>query len=410
MESAPLFRPRARSRCGSTRTTTSTWVADRRTSCALQASLAVEHGFDGVMTSEHHGGFHGYLPNPLQAAGWCLEAMTGGWAAPCPLLLPLPPALVAERRSAWLAACFPGRVGHRRGVGRAALRLPDHARARWTGLAARAFTGRVSRSWGRDARRHPAAGKLADDPAIAVCREAPGARPQRGYGLHRGATCCFALGAGLLFDSLSTPERCGELIDVYREAGGTGPCVMDPAPAGSANRPASGWTTSSTCTAATPVPWPSSTGAVTSSLTPDAGAGDRRGWSRPCTARATCATCVCTCPGVDPAAARAQIRPAGRRRCCPASVRQHPRTVMSRRIHRFEDAEWHVPVAPGPIPTRRPPPDRRRRPTAARAGRRRLLHPGGAHAASPSWRRCTRTTTARCSWCWRGRATSTVSR
>ena len=50
-----------------------------------QASLAVEHGFDGVMTSEHHGGFHGYLPNPLQAAGWCLEAMTGGWAAPCPL-------------------------------------------------------------------------------------------------------------------------------------------------------------------------------------------------------------------------------------------------------------------------------------------------------------------------------------
>jgi len=76
-----------------------------------QASLAVQHGFDGVMTSEHHGGFHGYLPNPLQAAGWCLEAMPGGWAAPCPLLLPLrPPALVAEE-IAWLAARFPGRVG-----------------------------------------------------------------------------------------------------------------------------------------------------------------------------------------------------------------------------------------------------------------------------------------------------------
>ena len=76
-----------------------------------QAALAAEHGFDGVMTSEHHGGFHGYLPNPLQAAGWCLEAMDHGWAAPCPLLLPLrPPALVAEE-IAWLAARFPGRVG-----------------------------------------------------------------------------------------------------------------------------------------------------------------------------------------------------------------------------------------------------------------------------------------------------------
>src|SRR5437870_11136035 len=77
----------------------------------VQAALACTHGFDGVMTSEHHGGFHGYLPNPLQAAGWCLEAMNAGWAAPAPLLLPLrPPALVAEE-IAWLAARFPGRVG-----------------------------------------------------------------------------------------------------------------------------------------------------------------------------------------------------------------------------------------------------------------------------------------------------------
>ena len=62
-----------------------------------QAALAAASGFDGVMTSEHHGGFAGYLPNPLQAAGWCLEEMATGWAAPCPLLLPLrPAALVAE--------------------------------------------------------------------------------------------------------------------------------------------------------------------------------------------------------------------------------------------------------------------------------------------------------------------------
>ena len=76
-----------------------------------QAALAAQHGFDGVMTAEHHGGFAGYLPNPLQVAGWCLETMSTGWAAPCPLLLPLrPPAMVAEE-IAWLAARFPGRVG-----------------------------------------------------------------------------------------------------------------------------------------------------------------------------------------------------------------------------------------------------------------------------------------------------------
>ena len=61
-----------------------------------QAALAVECGFDGVMTSEHHNGFAGYLPNPLQVAGWCLDVMSSGWAAACPLLLPLRPvALVA---------------------------------------------------------------------------------------------------------------------------------------------------------------------------------------------------------------------------------------------------------------------------------------------------------------------------
>src|SRR3954466_1446166 len=76
-----------------------------------QAALAVEHGFDGVMTSEHHGGFPGYLPNPLQLAGFLLDAMTTGWAAPCPLLLPLRPAALVVEETAWLAARFPGRVG-----------------------------------------------------------------------------------------------------------------------------------------------------------------------------------------------------------------------------------------------------------------------------------------------------------
>src|SRR3954451_24207002 len=76
-----------------------------------QARLAVEHGFDGVMTSEHHGGFPGYLPNPVQLAGFLLDAMSGGWAAPCPVLLPLRPTALVAEEIAWLAARYPGRVG-----------------------------------------------------------------------------------------------------------------------------------------------------------------------------------------------------------------------------------------------------------------------------------------------------------
>src|SRR3954466_14718225 len=76
-----------------------------------QAALAVAHHFDGVMTSEHHAGFPGYLPNPLQLAGFLLDAMPDGWAAPCPLLLPLRPVALVAEETAWLAARFPGRVG-----------------------------------------------------------------------------------------------------------------------------------------------------------------------------------------------------------------------------------------------------------------------------------------------------------
>jgi alkanesulfonate monooxygenase SsuD/methylene tetrahydromethanopterin reductase-like flavin-dependent oxidoreductase (luciferase family) len=186
-----------------------------------QASSAVQHGFDGVMTSEHHGGFHGYLPNPLQAAGWCLEAMAEGWAAPCPLLLPLrPPALVAEE-IAWLAARFPGRVG----IGVASGALPDDfeiMHAPMDDLAARFTAGFEELAGMLDG---SAPGKLADDPAIAACRgqPVPVLSAAMGFTAVRRAA---RLGAGLLFDSLSTPERCRDLIDAYRETGGTGPCVM----------------------------------------------------------------------------------------------------------------------------------------------------------------------------------------
>lgn len=186
-----------------------------------QAALAAEHGFDGVMTSEHHGGFAGYLPNPLQAAGWCLEAMADGWAAPCPLLLLLrPPALVAEE-VAWLAARFPGRVG----VGVAAGALPADFEIMGTtmdDLGAR-FTAALEALVGVLAGRAP--GALADDPAVKAC----GAQPVPVVSAAMGVTAvrrAARLGIGILFDSLSTPERCRELSDAYRGAGGTGPCIL----------------------------------------------------------------------------------------------------------------------------------------------------------------------------------------
>jgi alkanesulfonate monooxygenase SsuD/methylene tetrahydromethanopterin reductase-like flavin-dependent oxidoreductase (luciferase family) len=187
----------------------------------MQASLAVQHGFDGVMTSEHHGGFHGYLPNPLQAAGWCLEAMPRGWAAPCPLLLPLrPPALVAEE-IAWLAARFPGRVG----IGVASGALPEDfeiMHAPMDDLAAR-FTAGFEELAGMLDGSDPRG--LGDDPAIQACRAhpVPVLSAAMGFTAVRRAA---RLRAGLLFDSLSTPERCRELTDAYRDAGGTAPCVM----------------------------------------------------------------------------------------------------------------------------------------------------------------------------------------
>jgi alkanesulfonate monooxygenase SsuD/methylene tetrahydromethanopterin reductase-like flavin-dependent oxidoreductase (luciferase family) len=186
-----------------------------------QAALASAHGFDGVMTSEHHAGFHGYLPNPLQAAGWCLEAMPSGWAAPSPLLLPLrPPALVAEE-VAWLAARFPGRVGI--GVASGALQ-DDFAVMGLTmhHLAAR-FTEGLEALVGMLSGTNP--GALAEDPAIKACIEHPIPLVSAAMGF-TAVRRAAVLGVGILFDSLSLVERCRELSDAYREAGGTGTVIL----------------------------------------------------------------------------------------------------------------------------------------------------------------------------------------
>jgi alkanesulfonate monooxygenase SsuD/methylene tetrahydromethanopterin reductase-like flavin-dependent oxidoreductase (luciferase family) len=186
-----------------------------------QARLASEAGFDGVMTSEHHGGFAGYIPNPLQAAGWLLDAMPAGWSAPCPLLLPLrPPALVAEE-VAWLAARYPDRVG----VGLAAGSLVDDFEI--MGLTKENLTQRFA-----DGLAHVSGvlgghrpGRLAGDPAVARCGAHP--VPVVSAAMSMAAVRRAArLGVGLVFDSLSTPERVRTLVDGYRGAGGDGACVL----------------------------------------------------------------------------------------------------------------------------------------------------------------------------------------
>jgi alkanesulfonate monooxygenase SsuD/methylene tetrahydromethanopterin reductase-like flavin-dependent oxidoreductase (luciferase family) len=186
-----------------------------------QAALAADSGFDGVMTSEHHNGFPGYLPNPLAAAGWCLDSMAQGWAAPCPLLLPLRETALVAEDAAWLAARFPGRVGI--GVAAGALAADfEIAGTSMEGLTAR-FAGQLGDLAGMLSGRE--LGPLADDPALRACVEHPIPLVSAAMGF-TAVRRAAALGVGLLFDSLSTPERIRELVDAYRAAGGSGACIV----------------------------------------------------------------------------------------------------------------------------------------------------------------------------------------
>lgn len=186
-----------------------------------QASLAVESGFDGVMTSEHHGGFAGYLPNPLQVCGWLLGAMPDGWAAPCPMLLPLRPVALLAEEVAWLAARFPGRVAI--GVAPGALQLDfdvmevpfDENMTRFRAALPRlaAMLG------GREL------GDLADDRALQACADAP--VPVVSTAMSEPAVRRAArAGAGILFDGATAPERLGQLSREYADAGGRGRRVL----------------------------------------------------------------------------------------------------------------------------------------------------------------------------------------
>lgn len=186
-----------------------------------QATAASTAEFDGVMTSEHHGGFAGYLPNPIQAAGWALDAMPLGWAAPCPLLLPLRPAALVVEEIAWLAARHPGRVG----LGVAAGSLESDFEV--MGQTNSDLTSRFADGLGMVAAalRGEAAGVLANDQAVQRCAGDPVpvlSAAMSPAAVRRAASC----DVGLLFDSLTDVARCRELVEEFRADGGQQPVVL----------------------------------------------------------------------------------------------------------------------------------------------------------------------------------------
>ena len=186
-----------------------------------QAVLAAEVGFDGVMTSEHHGGFAGYSPNPLQLAGWLLAAVPTGWCAPCPLLLPLRPVALVAEEVAWLAARFPGRVA----VGVAPGALPLDFAVMEAGFDDRHERFRAGLPRLASLLRGDDLGDLAGDRALQGCAE----HPVTVIGTAMSPTAArraAAAGAGVLYDGASEASRLGELSAAHDAAGGSGPKVL----------------------------------------------------------------------------------------------------------------------------------------------------------------------------------------
>jgi alkanesulfonate monooxygenase SsuD/methylene tetrahydromethanopterin reductase-like flavin-dependent oxidoreductase (luciferase family) len=187
----------------------------------LQAGLGLDRGFDGIMTSEHHGGFAGYMAQPLQMASFVLDGHSSGWAAAAPLLLPLRPTALVAEEVAWLRARHPGRVGL--GVAIGALPLDFEA----TGIRQEDSVDRFKSELPRLVAmlRGEELGVLDGDPALIACRGEPVPVLSAAVSVAaavRAARC----GAGILMEGMSTPGRLARLTRAFDEAGGTGSKVL----------------------------------------------------------------------------------------------------------------------------------------------------------------------------------------
>jgi alkanesulfonate monooxygenase SsuD/methylene tetrahydromethanopterin reductase-like flavin-dependent oxidoreductase (luciferase family) len=186
-----------------------------------QARAGEAAGFDGVMVSEHHGGFAGYLPNPIQTTGFLLDATEGMWAAPAPVLLPLRPAALVAEEVAWLAARHPGRVGL--GVASGALPLDFTVMDLDVGDAVRRFKADLPRVVAM--LRGEDLGDLGGDPALRACAERPVPVVSAAVSPAAGRRAAM-VGAGILLESMSTLDRQRAVVDAFRSAGGGAPCVV----------------------------------------------------------------------------------------------------------------------------------------------------------------------------------------
>jgi alkanesulfonate monooxygenase SsuD/methylene tetrahydromethanopterin reductase-like flavin-dependent oxidoreductase (luciferase family) len=185
------------------------------------ARAADRGGFDGFLVSEHHAGLPGYVPNPLQFTGWALADTARVWGAPCPLLLPLRPTGIVAEEAAWLAACFPGRVGLGVGVGAA----PADFAIADVPYEERSARYRVGLASLVEALRGDATGPLADDRAVQRCRDHP-ITVVSATTTKFGVRVAAAAVAGIMLDGLSPLSWSTELAHAYRDAGGRGPIVL----------------------------------------------------------------------------------------------------------------------------------------------------------------------------------------
>ena len=188
--------------------------------CA-QAGLALGGGFDGVMTSEHHGGFAGYMAQPLQMASFVLAEHATGWAAAAPVLLPLRSTALVAEEVAWLQARHRGRVG----LGVAAGALPFDFEA--AGVSQADSVDRFKAELPRLVAmlRGENLGGLAGDPALLACRRDPVPVLSAAVSVAaavRAARC----GAGILMEGMSAPPRLARLTRAFGEAGGEGARVL----------------------------------------------------------------------------------------------------------------------------------------------------------------------------------------
>ncbi len=186
-----------------------------------QAGIALENGFDGVMTSEHHGGFAGYMAQPLQMASFVLAEHDVGWVAAAPLLLPLRATALVAEEVAWLQARHPGRVGI--GVATGALPLDFEIagvqQADSIGLFKSELPRLVAMLRGDDL------GPLEEDPALLACRLNP-VQVLSAAVSATAATRAARCGAGILLEGMSPPARLAGLSRAFDVAGGQGSKVL----------------------------------------------------------------------------------------------------------------------------------------------------------------------------------------